>query len=68
MKKTYQKPIIKIREIDNTTSILAASPGVGGNTGITPEQGEPPASGDAKRGFFNVDNSSSDNIWDKWEN
>lgn len=63
MKKEYQKPSIKLHKIE-TTDILAASPSIGGNTGIGTGEGEPPSGGDAKQGFFNDEDDQTDNVWD----
>lgn len=65
MKKTYQKPNIKVRNI-NTESILAAV-SVGGNTGIGIGDGTPPTTGSAKgRSLFDTDSpSGSSSIWSK---
>lgn len=63
MKKEYQKPSIKLHKIE-TTDILAASPAIGGNTGITTGEGDPPSGGNAKQGFFNDEDDQTDNVWD----
>lgn len=68
MKKKYQKPSIETFEI-YTTDILAASPdvSVGGNTGITTGEGEPPSSGNAKSGLFDNGSDKAGGIWDSWD-
>lgn len=66
MKKKYQKPSIMIHEIE-TTDILAASPTVGGNTGITTGEGDPPSSGSAKPSLWNDDEGSAGNVWNSWD-
>lgn len=67
MKKAYQKPYIKVRNI-NTESILAAvSPGVGGNTGIDhadPDKPTPPSASAKGSSLFDADShSGSSSLW-----
>lgn len=59
MKKPYQKPSVKVRKFE-TEGLLAASPTIGGNTGIEQGEGDPPSSGTAKG--FNLFGSGSDGM------
>lgn len=66
MKRIYQRPTIEMCEVD-PTAILAASPSIGGNTGITTGEGEPPSGGDAKQWLPDDGHGSADNSWDNWD-
>lgn len=64
MKKKYQKPTIETSSCV-APRILAASPAIGGNTGITPGGGdEPPSSGDSKQGMWDDARGSARSVWD----
>lgn len=69
MKKTYQKPNVKVSEIE-TEELLTASgdgPSIGGNTGIVIGEGEPPSSGNAKVNNFFGSGSDDSGAEIDWE-
>lgn len=64
MKKTYQKPNVKVRKIE-TEELLAIS--IGGNTSIEKGEGEPPSSGSAKGNSFFGSGSDDSGAEIDWE-
>lgn len=65
IKKSYQTPSIKVKNIE-TSNVMAASEGgisVGGDTGIGIGEGNPPTVGAAKSSIFDNSESSDKSFW-----